>query len=392
MEAAFKLKLLRGPLAGHELRLPAGPFSVGGDESDLALPLEGGGTATLEVSEAGVALTSATPCWVNGRRCAPGALPPRQVIDLAGVALVWGPADAELGHPSVPPRGPAYGGVLALLVTTLALAGALGWSLLPAPVTAPPSARDWLPQALLSEPGLTARWLGEHTLELSGRCRDSAQLQTLTTRLRAAGVHLRTETVCQDELRQAVRSLMASFGDPDARVTIDAAGRAEIDGPIVNDGAALVDALDKLPGLTGWQLTDRGGDELAALLPRLQAAGLLSGLSATRAERGWLFSGQLEAGQQARLQAFLARASAEPGRLVPLRFVGATRDSARADDLPAAIAGVGGNTKAPYVQLSNGLRLVVGSTVAHGLQVIAIGANGISLAGRRELVFLPLHH
>ncbi|VVE55773.1 type III secretion system inner membrane ring subunit SctD [Pandoraea sputorum] len=391
MDAAFKLKLLSGPLAGHELLLPPGPFSVGGDDSDLALPLEGGGTATLEVGEGGVALSSATPCWVNGRRCAPGALPPRQVVDLAGVALVWGPADAELGHPRVPPRGGAHGQVTGVLLVALALAGALGWALKPVAVPPPPTVRDWLPQALKDVPGLSARWLGENTLELSGRCRDSGKLQLLTARLRAADVRLRTETVCQDELLQALRALMASFGYIDVTVTLDAAGRADIDGPIAGDGAALADALDRLPGLTGWRLTDRGADELRALLPRLQAAGLLSGLSATRAERGWLLSGQLDAGQQARLQDFVQRVNGEPGRMLPLRFVGASRGEARTDYLPAAIAGVGGNAEAPYLQLSNGIRLVVGSLLARGMRVVAIGASGVSLAGNRELVFLPLH-
>ncbi|MDE1715379.1 type III secretion system inner membrane ring subunit SctD [Chromobacterium amazonense] len=391
MEAAFKLKLLNGPLAGRELFLPEGAFTVGDGDSDLSLPLEGGGTATLEVSADAVMLSSPAACWVDGRRCAPGPLPQRRAVDLAGVHLVLGPADGELGSPPVPPRGGAHRRAAAVLLAALALAAALGWTLTPAAPAPPPAPRAWLPQALRAEPGLTARWLGNDVLELTGRCRDSGQLLTLTTRLRAAGVRLRQETVCDDELRLSVRALMASYGYPDATVTLDAAGHADIDGPVAGDTAALAAALDKLPGLAGWRLSDRGADELAALLPRLKAAGLLSGLSAARGDQGWLLSGQLDEARQARLAAFLQTANAEPGRALPLRFVGAASRAKAADYLPAAMAGVGGNAEAPYLQLANGMRLLPGSPVRQGLRVAGIDADGVSLAGARELIFLPLH-
>lgn len=392
MQPAFKLKLLGGALSGRELLLPVGPFSVGAPESDLALPLERGATATLEVSEAGVALTSATPCWIRGRRQPPGALPLHQVIDLAGLGLILGPVDAELGHPPMPPRASGRRAAVGVLLAALALAGALVWALLPRPVAPPPTVREWLPQALLAEPGLRARWLDEQALELSGTCRDSRQLQTLTTRLRAAGVRLRTETVCRDELEQSVRALMAGFGYPEASVVLDEAGHADIDAALVSDGPALAAALDRLPGLTSWRLTDRGADELAALVPRLQSAGLLTGLSATRGERDWLLSGELDEARQARLLEWLGRVNAEAGRTLPVRFIGAARSVAHTDYLPAAIAGVGGNAETPFVRLANGMRLLVGSPLAHGMRVVAISAQGVSLAGSRALVFIPLHN
>lgn len=391
MEPAFKLKLLSGPLAGRELLLPIGPFSMGAADSDLALPLEGGATATLEVSEAGVALLSATPCWIGGRRQPPGALPLHQVVDLAGIGLILGPVDATLGHPAMPPRTRGHRAIAGVLAVALALAGALVWTLLPKPTPAPPTVRDWLPQAMQSEPNLHARWLDNQVLELSGRCRDSRQLQALTTRLRAAGVRLRTETVCRDELEQSVRALMAGFGYPEVSVALNDAGHAEIDAALEQDGPALAAALDRVPGLTSWRLTDRGADELAALVPRLQSAGLLAGLSATRSERGWLLSGELDEARQAHLLEWLRRANAEAGRTMPLRFVGAARTVARTDYLPAPIVGVGGNAQTPFVRLANGMRLLIGSPVARGLQVVAISAQGVSLAGNRALVFIPLH-
>lgn len=401
MQPAFKLKLLGGPLSGRELLLPVGTLTLGDAAADLALTLEGGATATLEVSEAGVALASPTPCWVGGRRQAPGPLPLHQVVDLAGVCLIVGAVDAELGHPAIPRRARTHrfgGGRLLgalVLVLVLVLAGVLGWALMPPPVPAPPGVRDWLPQALLDAPGLQARWLDAQTLALSGRCRDSRQLQALSTRLRAAGVRLRTETVCRDELEQSVRALMAGFGDTEVSVTLDDAGHADIDAALSSGepalAAVLAAALDRIPGLTSWRLSDRGADELAALVPRLQSAGLLAGLSATRGERGWLLSGELDEARQARLVEWLQRANAEAGRAWPLRFVGAARSGARADYLPAPIAGVGGNAESPFVRLANGMRLLVGSPVAHNMRVVAISAQGVSLAGSRALIFIPLH-
>lgn len=394
METNFKLKLLNGPLSGRELHLPPGPFTVGGGDCDLALPLEGEVIATLEVSPQAVRLASETPCWVAGRRHPPGPLPVHTVIDVAGLHFVFGPADAALPAPAVIPRSRTQRMSSAMVAVAIALAATLGWVFYPTTPASRPTPRDWLPQALRTEPGLAARWLGDGTLVLSGRCRDCGRLSGLTERLRAAGVRLQQETVCDDELKRSVRALLANYGYSDVSVTLDADGRAAIDGPVRNDGrfTELADTLDKLPGLRGWQLSDRSASELAALLSRLGAGDLLTGLSAVRGERGWVLSGQLEPARQTALASRLSEWNAESGRREPLRFINVASTAKANDYLPAAIAGVGGNATEPFLELANGMRLQSGSPVLQGMRVMAISPAGISLASDQRLVFLPLHH
>lgn len=390
MHTPFKLKLLNGPLCGRELFLPLGPFTLGDDESDLLLPLEGGNCATLEVTADAVLLTSITPCWVAGQCQAPGPLPLLQAIDLGGIHLVLGESDAELGTPTVPPRDTPRRRIASVLLATLLLAGALGWALQPEPQPHISTPQEWLPLALHNEPGLSAHWLGDNALELAGHCHDSSQLLQLTTRLHASGVRLRQLAVCDDDLQRSIQALLASNGYPDVTVTLDERGNAEIDGPVEGDTEVLASELDTLPGLASWHLSDHGANELASLLSKLQRASLLSGLSATRNDQGWLLSGQLDPQRQARLEMYLQQLNAEPWHPQPVRFIGSGNHANADDYLPAPIASIGGNTQDPYLLLTNGMRLLPGSPVQQGMHLVAITPDGVSIAGSHALIFLPL--
>ncbi|MBZ6066202.1 type III secretion system inner membrane ring subunit SctD [Aeromonas veronii] len=390
METSFKLKLLNGPLQGQELRLPPGPFTLGAAESDLLLPLERGEQARLEVTPSGVALCSDTPCWVAGRRQGEGVLPIHAGIDLAGVHFVLAHSDEEPPAPLIARRRGKQTFPLWALLTTLALSAGAATLLWPAPPIATPSPRDWLPAALAAEPGLQGSWQGDGSLVLSGRCRASRPLMALTARLQAAGVRLQQEAICDDDLQRSVKALLASYGYPDMTVTLDPQGEAQIDGAFQGDTSDLARALDQLPGLRGWQLSDHGAQELESLITALSQGSLLDGLSARRTEHAWLLSGQLDPEQQVRLEALLERLN--QGRTErPLRFIGAAGSVTELDYLPSPMAGIGGNASAPYLQLTNGMRLLPGTPVKQGMRVVAVAPDGVSLAGRQRLVFLPLH-
>lgn len=396
METYFKLKLLNGPLCGHELHLPQGEFTIGGKGCDLLLPLEGGGNAMLEVSTETVSLTSGTACWIEGVRYSAGVLPPGKAIDLAGVHLVLAKADAVFATPRVSSRKSSWGLPFLIMFFTLLLAGLAGgvfWLVLsfqpPPPLSSLSHAQ--VSRILQSEPGLSTSWTGNDTLSVSGHCKDSIKLMPLIAQLQATGIRLHLEGVCNDELLRSIRILLDIYGYPKAIVTLDAAGSASIDGVFTDDTTELASALDKLPGLTGWHFSDSGAEELNALLPRLQAANLLNGLSASRSESSWLFSGQMDAGQQERLTAFISQVNAEANRKFRLRFIGTGGNVNPLDYLPAPAAGIGGNAQALYLQLTNGMRLLSGSPVKQGMRVIDITTSGVSLAGHQTLIFLPLH-
>lgn len=390
MDNCFKLKLLNGPLQGQELRLSPGPFTLGREESDLLLPLEQGEQARLEVTPDGVILTSDTPCWVSGHRQGQGLLPIHTGIDLAGVHFVLAHADESAPQPRIARRGSGRSFPLGLLLGTLLLSVGVAVLLWPAEPVPVPSVRAWLPEALRAEPGLQTNWLADNSLQLSGRCQASRTLMQLTERLRASGVLLHQEAICDDDLQRSVQALLSSYGYQEMTVTLDEKGKVLIDGAFQGDTSELAKALDSLPGLRGWQLSDNGTQELGYLISQLEQAGLLHGLSAWRTEQAWLLSGQLAPEQQSQLRALLLRLNQQSG-IRSMRFIGATGNVSAHDYLPAPIAGIGGNADAPYLQLTNGMRLLSGTPVKQGMRVVAVSPDGISLAGRQSLVFIPLH-
>lgn len=394
MTPCFTLKLLNGALLGRELQLPAGAFTIGDGDADLCLPLEGGGSATLEVSAQQVTLTSATPCWVAGRPRAPGPLPLDAAIDLAGVGFVLGAAGSSPASRPMARRRPRWlpwlGAAVAFACGTLPV---LLTHHAPAPAApaAAPTPQVWLAQALRSEPAVHARWQNADELVLEGRCRDTQRLAPLLQRLAAAGIHLRQELVCDDELLRAVQAQLSGAGYTKVEVSIAPDGSAQLDGPLRNDShfAALAASLDRLPGLRGWQVSDRGADELNELLPRLESAGLLAGLSGNRDEHGWVFSGELAPPRRATLERLLERLDARPGA-TPLRFVRAANAATAADYLPAPLTSIGGNPRAPFIELGDGTRLQSGASVRRGMRIVAISDAGVSLADGQRLIFLPL--
>lgn len=394
MTTHSKLRLLSGPLAGRELNLPAGPFTIGSGEHDLVLALDAGADATLEVDDQTVRLTSATPCWIDGRPAGPGPLPAGSVIDLAGVHFVLGQADATLAQlPLVARIGarrwPAVLAGVSALAALAALAGAVWCWHPPAPAPAP---RTWLPALLAEHSGLHARWLADDRLQLSGRCRASADLAPLLARLRTAGVHLRQETVCDDDLLYAVQAQLASHGYPKVAVSITADAVALLDGTLRDDAslAALSDALDQMPGLRGWQVTDQSATELTELIDSLSVAKLLTGVSATHGPLGWVLTAQLDPVRQQALQRLIEQRNAGAGLNRPLRLMRARNDAGTRDYLPAALSGIGGNAQAPFAELANGTRLQLGSAALKDMHVIAIDASGISLSDGHRLIFLEL--
>lgn len=389
----FKLKLLNGALAGRELMLPAGTFTLGAGDCDLSVSLEHGQSATLEVTEEQVSLVSHTPCWVQGRRSPPGLLPIGVAIDLAGVGFALGGVDEELKLSALPARRKPLQTLLPLLLLSVLAGVGLCWALYPAPAAEPPGPREWLPPLLKQQlPGVVATWRTDQPLLLAGRCQDSQRLAGLVQQLERAGVRLVQEVVCNDQLQASVMTLLRSYGYTDVDVTIDADGKASIDGQLVDNKQfdQLAQSLDQMPGLTGWHFSDRHADDLARMIERLQADGQLAGLSAVRSPHGWILSGQLTEKRVTELQPLLAALRTELQLMRPIRLVNVTQVVDSKDFLPAGIASLGGNQSAPYLELVNGMRLQVGSMVKKGMWIVDISPGGVSLSDTHQLVFVPL--
>lgn len=394
MESRFKLKLLNGPLAGRELLLPTGDFTVGGDDSDLSLPLEGGQVATLTSSMDSLELKSETPCWVAGRAHAPGALPAHTAIDVAGVHFVFGRTDLALPAVTIAPRArPSLTLFMFLIVTGIVGLGiALAFVVFRIPSPQGLTPKESLEKALLSMPELKAHWMASDTVAVVGHCSDSTKLSPIVAQLNAVGVRLQLDAVCDDELKNAISSIFSSYGYPNVKVNLDVNGNADIDGSVKNDKtfSSLAEALDALPGLHTWHLSDRTADELTTIVSRLTEGHVLDGISAKRDERNWVLSGLLEPRDRLTLLRFVDSIGTDGGITTPVRFVSAESVARAQDYLSASVAGISGSSSAPYVELTDGLRLQRGSPVGHGLRVVAISRAGVSLASDHELIFLPI--
>lgn len=390
MHAHYKLKLLNGPLAGRTLQLPAGPFSIGSDDCDLSLPLEAGVTATLDISEDQVLLKDTTPCWVRGRPHR-GPLPLAVAIDLAGIHVVIDRPDVDIGNLAVVPRVRPARAYIPITLIAIAILAALGWASYPKPQPPAPTPQDWLPQALHEQPGLRAHWLDKHRLQLSGHCHSSEQLSALSARLQQSDVWLEESLTCDDDLQREVLAILQGSGYTDITVKIGDDGRAIIDGPI-HKGANLTDiagALDRLPGLHGWQFTDHQADEFASLIQSLRQNQLLAGLSIQPTPGGWLLSGQLDPSAQSAVQHVIETLNTDASRN-HYRFLSAPSTADTALYLPSPLSNVGGNATTPYLELTNGMRLQTGSAVQRGMTIVNIAPSGVSLADGHRLIFLPL--
>lgn len=396
----YRLLLLSGPLCGREIELRDGVFTIGGDDADLALPLDAGATCRLEVAADGVRLLDDVPCWLDGQPWqAAGVLPPGRVLDVAGLLLMLGPAGAAVPVPAVLPRRqtPTRRGRLPfVLAGGLALLLALaGWGL--GQTRAPEAGFDAarVVEARLREPALAqvrARWTPGGVLTLSGRCLDSARLAGLRDTLTRNGVWLRDEVVCRDELLARVGRLLALHGYREARVdagtTLDS---VDIRGDIRFDARweALTRQLDALPGLAAWSVGNDGAGVLAELAAALAREKLLDGVVASRQGQRVLVGALLPPERQQALAGALDRFAQAGGRRLDIRLQAIPPAREAAALLPAPVAAVGGDPAAPYLELANGTRLLPGGQLPGGYRILALGRHGVSLLGDSALHYIP---
>lgn len=439
MTTMYTLTLLDGPLAGRSLPLPPGEFSLGAEDSDIAMALEGGVTALLHVGDDGVRLVTPVPVWVDGAPLALheehderelGAdaaplLPLRSLIDLAGLGLWLSDADADLPVPlprrparvvasalspdtsiplpsqtTVSPRWsrPARRRTmtwLAATFTSLAVvaAGAMVWRTGAANVIAPTADADALNVlAARMAPGVSVS-VSEDALHLSGGCVPEDARARLRAEARRAGRAIRDETWCPADLIQSVQTLLRLYGYGSAYVGLAPGGEIVISGAFVADARwrATSDALDGLDLPHGWRVDNDEADGFDTVVQHLKDAGQLRGINVTRERDGWRITGPLSPRREAALQS-LADTWNDASRTLRLRIepLPVRMPTLAETGLPAPLASIGGSPDAPHITLADGTRLMAGARLAGGAHVVAVAADGVSIAAHERLFYLPL--
>lgn len=423
MTTTYTLTLLDGPLAGRSLPLPHGAFSLGTEDSDIAMALENGVGATLHVDDDGVHLLTRTDVWVDGAPLGwtddalPDVplsirLPLRSVVDLAGLGIWLDAGDAELPVPVPLPRrparlasdagqfsaqrqthtqpslaqdNPAFSWPLgrkpskrprrvtwfaATGVSLAALAvGAMIWRTGAANVITSSGDIGTLKSlAGRIAPGISLT-LSEGAVLFSGGCASEDVRSRLRTEARRLDRVVRDDTWCPADLTQSVRTLLRLYGYGAAYVGVAPGGEIVISGAFVADARwrAASDALDALALPHGWRVDNDEADGFDTVVQLLKNADQLRGVNVTRERDGWRLTGPVSAQRQAALQS-LADTWNDASRTLRLRIepLPVRMPTLSQTGLPAPVVSIGGSPTAPHITLADGTRLMPGARLAGG--------------------------
>ncbi|QDQ25055.1 EscD/YscD/HrpQ family type III secretion system inner membrane ring protein [Chitinimonas arctica] len=411
MNFQYKLRLLNGPLLGRELKLPPGTIHIGdGDsDSDIVVPLEGGGMAQLLIDEEGVVVATPAPCWVDGEVWDTAQpLPLGRAVDLDGVAMVFGRVEDELANLTVPVRMNRQGGKhgkrqvwlpLAIVCVTAAIL-LLSYLLLNQDGTPSAQARaadstttPALPPRNPELSSLRFKWDQQHVLTISGPCADSVQVELMLQALRQSGTLFRNETVCRDQLIRNALNIIQLHGYRDVEVRDgDSLDSIKIEGPIRADERweGVLQDLRRVSGLRSWEVRNDVDGAVRQLALWLKEQGLGEGVSITLLNDTMMVTGALDTATETHLKRALRQFDGQ----AHLRLKTAFQNIPSAVDinqyLPAPPQSIGGNRGAPYLELANGLRLQAGSYLPNGYEVISFSNKGIGLLSNNSVVYLPL--
>jgi type III secretion protein D len=410
MEHTFKLRWLNGLLAGRELALPEGEIRLGGDDPDIALPLEQGAATVLVVTAEGISLNPPVPIWVEGLPWdATQPLPLQRVIDLAGQALVVGRAKERLPSLEVPPRRQTesarvttgrwgQGKGLSLLLVMLLMMGIPAFFFLSSQSLSAPSFQPdiWLAEQM-KQPiyhGLQARLDENGAVHLSGLVADEQSIRQLQQQIREYGLNIYDRSISAEKLRHRVREVLRMQGYHHVEVTqAETLDSVNIYGDIQSDKNWLAtrDKLGEIEMLKHWRVINDYAELFNRLLEVLKADVLLEGLSIITTHQELLVSGQLSPQSAAKVHAAIDAFNHADKPRLRARYQNIPPPTLSEGVLPSAIVSVGGNADSVYLQLANNMRIRQGAMLPSGYKVYALTPHHLMLIRQQQLISIPLN-
>ena len=242
--------------------------------------------------------------------------------------------------------------------------------------------------------GIQARKDETGTLILSGHCTASSQLDMLRTTLREQGFLIRNEAVCQDTLQRNVRYLLELNGYRDFQILPGKTlGSVEIRGAIHADiqWQQAAKQLNALAGLDSWSVVNNDNAVFHLLLSKLHEKSLLEGLSIMLGSGNLLVTGQLDSTRATAVTEVLNHFNQSVPSRLKASFQNIPAAIASNKVLPAAVVSLGGNARALYVELANGMRLQQGSVLPSGYTIYSLNEKGLALLKDEMLIYLPLN-
>lgn len=394
MNSQWKIRLLGGVLNGREIILHQGTLSIGEQQCDLLLPLQGHSHLTLTVEAEQLFInTGGAPLRVNGRCASPQqALPAGSVIETAGIVMAVGPVNMNLATCTLPTRS-RHSLILpgALLLVLLPLLALLSSSL--TAVSQVPSASQQL-VSLLSRyqlDKLQTSWLRDGSVTLSGYCDQQAQLDKLLWQLNAKGIIYRNLAICNDQIARNVSEILSQGGYQNVQVITENPGSVIINADITNgkQWQKVQDNLRNVEGLRQWRIENQQEITSNAIINTLLASGLADKLSLTPTGKTFVISGIVDSNEQPHLKKILAQLKTEfPTQSIDYQAIATPSNENQL--LPSPIEGVITGQRGTYLMLKNGERLQVGSRLADGTTLISLTPNAFSLRHHGALITIPL--
>ncbi|RQS43263.1 type III secretion system inner membrane ring subunit SctD [Burkholderia sp. Bp8986] len=402
MSSRFKLKLLNGPLARRELRLPVGEWRIGGPQSDFAVELDGGGEAILKITDTDIELLGAVPYWISGKsRSYPsGPLPLRVPIDIDGLVVMIGHAFDLLPEVKVPGRTSPQR--LIILLLCLAVTTFITVGITVAAITITPPNFRYAPVGPKALSAIASKELGQKGVNigyqqggivLSGACADRRALSKGIDRLLAKGIAVTDNVVCEDDLVRSVKSVLQLYGFTDVRVLPDInPGYVKIIGRVGDDPnwSQTAATLGTLPGLAGWRIEDAGTGLVQELTARLRTAGVLDKLSVFRSGEIVFVNGVLDSKQEDTVRSIISIFSdAHPGG--PRVVYQAIPPNIPSDKIfPSPLASIGGDSRRAFAVLSNGQRYSVGDALPSGFRIESVHSDGVDVEYNGDFIHISV--
>lgn len=385
-------------MQGRELFLPEGDLTMG-IEGDIIAPLTGHSSLSLTVQPQGITLNQPMTVLVEGgEQTGPMTIPLNQVIVLAGIGFMVGRADESLQWRPLPEAKLADKTKWSLLLwsgfSLFILLASLFVLLLPPSTSTLFDPHIWLKQQLLApELGqIQSQWDNNGGLTLSGYCKNFIALTRLENELKLRGIRFRDKTICIDQLVANVQSILVANGYLQARVTTGkAAGDILISGAIQSGKQwdNVTQQLGQLNGLRHWQVINAVGGFSQQLINTLRSEGLLSGLMVESRQDSIIITGLSDQNKEQKIQQLVDSLAASTGQHRDVRIENIPVRENLSDYLPAQVVSYGGNSKAPFVELSNGIRLKYNSQLDNGYVVSYIDFTGLDLNRDGNSVHIP---
>lgn len=382
MKNCWKIRFLGHLLQGREIWLNEGNLSLGEKGCDICIPLTINGKIVLREQEESLFVDAGKArVRVNGRRFNQNKpLPSRGVLQVAGVTLAFGKQDCDLASYQIPVSRLRYwwlAGVFLIFICGIGVLLSVGGQ----PETE--SDLSLRVKFLLDKSNIhyvRAQWKKDGSLQLSGYCSSSEQMQKVRAILESWGIMYRDGVICDDLLVREVQDILIQMGYPHAEVFSDGPGSVLIHDDIQMDQKwrKVQPLLADIPGLLHWKISNshqsQGNDIIAAIIKN----GLVGLVNITPIRRSFIVSGVLDESHQRILQKTLAALKKkDPAISLIYQDIAPSHDAGRY--LPAPVAGFVQSRHGDYLLLTNKERLRVGALLPDGGEIVHLSADVITI-------------